>query len=142
MCLMLYLGVSKPMTPFRHRTENHQVILRRTSRKQLPTQIVEKAHCYFIADYDCSCIFLPGGPGCPLDEYTIKARERLIEIADAALKIDQNALLFSEWLGDAPDSGPIERQVSPSDFAHDRVWEGVSDAHIFYHLSSTQRATP
>ena len=139
MCLMLYLGVSKPMTPFRTKTEDHQVFLRRASRKGLPARVTEKAHCYLVADYECSCIFLSGG-GEP-DKFTLMARDRLTEIVAAARKLDDQALLFAQWLGDAPDSDPVDRQVTPQDFVTAEVWEGITAAPVFFHFGKRKSAT-
>lgn len=144
MCLMVYLGTDAPVPGFADVSVGG--IGLDAGVRIVPAELTGKAHVAQICDrvptgWNCSCIFLDevmpweaekgDDPDDPDTPKRAAAYEGLRRIAEAALAVDPQALVFSCWSGDEGKAVRIERTLAaealqPARYIFDDILDGGS----------------
>lgn len=139
MCLMVYLGTDAEVPGF-DAVKPGEIGLDADACR-LPVALAGKAHVARVADrvptgWNCSCIFLdrampwedPDEADDPEAERRRAAWAGLRRIAEAALLLDPEALIFACRDGDEGRRPEIERRLAPGELKADRyIFDDVRD---------------
>lgn len=133
MCLGVYLGVDRALSQFTT-ADLGEIGLERQARP--PRVLAGKQLVYHVSDrvptgWNCSCIFLDDimpweiekGYDAAAPETAVRERayEGLARIAEAAVKADSGALIFSCWAGDEGKEPKVVRALRPEELRAGRL---------------------